>query len=230
MRAVLLSDAHIDRLDDHVQERLVAFLEALDADRLVLLGDTFHRWWALPGIFPAYLPTVEALRRLVRRGTAVDLVLGNHDFAFHPALARELGFGIHEHLALDLDGLHMLACHGDQAVGSRRYRAYHTFLRGRPFDVALRLAGPRRAWALLGRLAGSPEKEGRCPERLLEAQRSYARRQLAMGFDLVVMGHSHCPDHQRWPEGQYVNAGSFRDPGSWVEILDGEVCLREQAP
>jgi UDP-2,3-diacylglucosamine pyrophosphatase LpxH len=230
MRVILLSDAHIDAIDDPVQDRLVAFLDAIEADRLVLLGDTFHRWWALPGVFPAYLPTVAALHRLVRRGVAVDLLLGNHDFAFRSELARELGVGVHERLAFEVDGLQVLACHGDQAVGQRRYRAYHRLLRGKPFDLALRLAGPQRAWALLGRLAGSTEKTGRCPESLLEAQRAYARQQLGLGFDLVVMGHSHVPEHQHFGEGAYVNTGSFRDPGSWLELVDGRAVLREQAP
>ncbi len=229
MRTVLLGDAHVDGLDDPVQARLVAFVDTLEADRLVLLGDVFHRWWALPGVFPAYLPTVDALRRLVRRGVKVDLVLGNHDFAFRPDLAAALGIGVHEQLAAEIDGLHLLACHGDQAVGSRRYRAYHRLLRGKAFDLALRLAGPARAWDLLGRLAGNPEKEGSCPESLLEAQRAYARERLGLGFDLVVLGHSHVPEHHLWPEGHYVNAGSFRDPGSWVEIVDGRVSLWDQA-
>ena len=230
MRVILLSDAHIDAIDDPVQDRLVDFLDALEADRLVLLGDTFHRWWALPGVFPAYLPTVAALRRAVRRGVAVDLVLGNHDFAFRPGLAQALGIAVHDRLAFEVDGLSVLACHGDQAVGSRRYRAYHHLLRGKPFDLALRLAGSERAWSLLGRLAGSPEKQGTCPESLLEAQRAYARQQLGLGFDLVVMGHSHVPEHNAWDRGAYVNAGSFRDPGSWVEIVDGRPSLRDQAP
>ncbi len=225
MRAVLLSDAHVDGLDDPVQDRLVAFLEALEADRLVLVGDTFHRWWALPGVFPAYVPTVDALRRLVRRGVKVDLLLGNHDFAFRADLAAAIGIGVHQELALELDGLRVLACHGDQALGSRRYRSYHRVLRGRPFDLALRVMGPAAAWALLGRLAGSPEKEGRCPERLLETQRRYAQARLAEGYDLVVMGHSHVPEHSAWPGGAYVNTGSFRDPGSWLAIDDGRILL-----
>lgn len=226
MRAVLLSDAHLDGLDDPVQARLVAFLDAVDADLLVLLGDTFHRWWALPGVFPAYVPTVAALRRVVERGVRVELVLGNHDFSFDAALARTLGVAVHERLVLELDGLRLLCCHGDQAVGSRRYRAYHRLLRGRPFDLALRLAGPTRAWDLLGRLAGSTEKKGRCPERLLEAQRAWARARLAEGFDLVVMGHSHVPERWDWPEGSYLNAGSFRDPGSWVVVEGGQATIR----
>ncbi len=230
MRWVLISDAHIDALDDPVQDRLVALLDGLEADGLVLLGDIFHRWWALPGLFPAYLPTAEALRRLARRGVEVHLVLGNHDFAFRPSLARQLGIEVHERLELELDGLRLLACHGDQAVGERRYRAYHHVLRGRPFDLALRLIGPERAWALLGRLAGSPRKEGSCPESLLESQRAYARRQLGLGFDLVVMGHSHVPERHDWPEGRYLNAGSFREPGSWVEVVDGRPRLVDQAP
>jgi len=227
---VLISDAHIDAIDDPVQDRLVAFLDRLEADRLVLLGDIFHRWWALPGIFPAYLPTVDALRRVARRGVRVELLLGNHDFAFREDLAEDLGIEVHERLGFELDGLQILACHGDQAVGERQYRLYHRLLRGRAFDLALRVAGPARAWDLLGRLAGSTEKTGRCPESLLEAQRAYAREQLALGFDLVVMGHSHVPEQRQWSEGAYINAGSFRDPGSWVEIEDGTVRLRGVDP
>lgn len=225
MRAVLISDAHIDSLDDPVADRLVAFLDQLRADRLVLLGDTFHRWWGLPGAFPAYRPTVDCLRRLAHRGVQVDLVRGNHDFAFRAELAASLGIAVHDRLELELDGVRVLACHGDQAVRALCYRAYHRLLRGKPFDLALRLAGPARAWALLGHLAGSPQRQGRCPESLLVAQRAYARAQLSMGFELVVMGHSHVPVHHRWPEGEYVNAGSFREPGSWVEVCGGAASL-----
>jgi len=223
MRVELLSDAHVDALDDPVQERLVAFLDASRADRLILLGDVFHRWWGLgPGVFPAYVPLCAALLRARKRGIELDFVRGNHDFAMGPAQAAALGMRVHDRLVLDADGVRVCCCHGDQAVTARRYRAYHRILRGSAFDLALRVAGPERAWGLLGRLAGSPEKEGRCPEALLVRQRALARHLLAEGADLVVMGHSHVPEEHRFPEGRYVNAGSFRDPGTWVSIEGGE--------
>jgi UDP-2,3-diacylglucosamine hydrolase len=226
MRAVFLSDAHLDALDDPVQARLVAFLDALGADRLVLVGDTFHRWWDLgPGVFPAYLPAAAALERVARRGIAVDFLRGNHDFAFSEATGAALGVRVADDVELVCDGVKVRALHGDRAITARRYHAYHGLLRGPAFDLALRLAGPRRAWVVLGRLAGPVHKQGRCPSRLLDEQRAMARGLLAQGADLVVMGHSHVPELTSWPEGRYLNPGSFRDPGSWAEILDGEVRL-----
>lgn len=231
MRIALLSDAHVDALDDPVQARLVAFLDALDADRLVLAGDTFHRWWGLgPGIFSAYVPTVAALGRLTRRGVAVDLLRGNHDFALDEGFGADLGVRVADALDLDADGLRLRVEHGDRAVRQRRYHAYHGLLRGPLFDLGLRLAGPRRAWAVLGRLAGSPVKQGRCPERLLEEQRAHARALLAAGADLVVLGHCHMPGEHAWPGGRYLNLGSFRDQGTWAELDGGTLRLRSGFP
>ncbi|MFH1464842.1 MAG: metallophosphoesterase [Pseudomonadota bacterium] len=227
MRAVFLSDAHLDALDDPVQARLVAFLDALEADRLVLVGDLFHRWWSLgPGVFPAYVPAAAALERAARRGVVVDYLRGNHDFALTVAAGAELGLRVADHLDLVCDGLRVHAFHGDRAISARRYHAYHGLLRGPFFDLGMRLAGPHRAWAMLGRLAGSPVKQGRCPARLLEEQRAMARALLReQGADLVIMGHSHVPEDTTFQEGRYVNLGSFREPGSWAEIVDGEVRL-----
>jgi len=171
------------------------------------------------------VPTVAALHRLSQRGVAVHFVLGNHDFAFHPDLAAELGVVVHSSLSGWLGGVHLFAAHGDQALGSRRYDAYHRFLRGRAFNLALRMGGEQRAWRLLGRLAGSPETQGSCPAGVTQALQDYARQRLADGAQLVVLGHSHVPERHDWPEGSYLNAGSFRDQGSYLRLHQGQASL-----
>src|SRR5690606_5817418 len=45
MRITLLSDAHLQGLDDPAQQALVGFLDRWETDRFVLCGDIFDVWW-----------------------------------------------------------------------------------------------------------------------------------------------------------------------------------------
>ncbi len=219
MRIVVLSDAHVDGPQDPVQRQLLAFLYGLRADRLVLLGDIFQRWWSLGGNpFPAYLPVVQALRRLARRGIAADFVVGNHDFAMPPGA---LGMPVRQALVVVADGQALHFCHGDRADPSAQSRLTRAVLRSAAFERGLRLAGRTRAWRLLGRLAGAPDRAGEPSERLLRAQRHHARALLERGADLVVMAHSHRGEILRWPTGGYANSGSFRDRGQHLVLEEG---------
>jgi len=223
MRVVLLSDAHADGPDDPVQARLVAFLADLGADRLVLLGDVFHRWWEVRGRpFPAYEPLVAALAALAARGTAVHLVTGNHDFAPAPTLTALPGFTRSGPVTVGLDGRSVALAHGDDAGRGAGVGALHRVLRSRAFDRALQAAGPALAWRVLGALAGPVERRREPPHALLAAQRAWAEARIREGADLVVLGHLHRPCVEPLGRGTLANPGAFRDGGVHL-VLEGGV-------
>ena len=222
MRVVLLSDAHADGPADPVQARLVAFLADLEADRVVLLGDVFHRWWEVRGRpFPAYDAVVAALAALAARGTAVHLVTGNHDFAPAPTLERLPGVTRSGPVTLDLDGRRAALAHGDAADRGAGVVGLRRVLGSRAFDLALQAAGPALAWRILGRLAGPAAQPGEPPAARLAAQRAYAESRIREGADLVVLGHLHRPRVEALAGGTLASPGAFRDGGAHLVLEDG---------
>ncbi len=222
MRVVLLSDAHADGPDDPVQARLLAFLADLRADRLVLLGDVFHRWWEVGGRpFPAYDPLVAVLAALADRGTAVHLVTGNHDFAPAPTLEARAGVRRSGPVVLALDDRRVQLAHGDDADQGAAVATIRRVLRGRAFDRVLQAAGPAVAWRILGVLAGPAARQRLPPDTLIATQRAWAEARIREGADLVVLGHV----HRAWLEplggGIWANPGAFRDAGRHLVLEDG---------
>ncbi|MBN1335063.1 MAG: metallophosphoesterase family protein [Deltaproteobacteria bacterium] len=219
---MLLSDAHVDGPADPVQARLVAFLEDVRADRLVLLGDVFHRWWEIRGRpFPAYEPVIAALAVVVARGVAVHVVMGNHDFAAAPKLEALPGLWRTGPVTVDLDGRRVYLAHGDAVDPGAGVRWLGRVIRSATFDRLLQGAGPAAAWRLLGALAGPAGRDRAPPPSLLAAQRSFAEARIREGADLVVMGHLHRPCVEALGGGTLANPGTFRHADSHLVLEDG---------
>lgn len=223
MRVALLSDAHLAGPDDPNQAQVVAFLSTLQVDRLCLLGDIFQHWWHFGREpFAQYRPVVEALRRF-----PITFVPGNHDFLAAEWFRAELAAEVGATLSTVWDGLRVHLSHGDEADTSRGYQLASAALRGRPFRAFVDTLGPERGWRFLGRVAGHP---GGVPDgRLLLVQRSIAEGLLA-GHDLVVMGHTHAPSHDRLGSGAYVNLGDWVRWHTWLLVEDGVPTLFRHGP
>ena len=61
---------------------------------------------------------------------------------------------------------------------------------------------------------------------VVAALRAYARRQLAAHHaDVVVMGHTHLAELQVWPEGRYLNLGSWYGSHTFGRLDKNELRL-----
>lgn len=228
VRAAIVSDVHIGRLNDAHQHHFVRWLDALDAEQLILLGDVFHWWWGVEGLVLAeFVPVLAALERVRRRGIPICYVPGNHDFALGPFFKESLGVTVSPRVEASWGGRRFLLVHGDEPDTSLGYRFTRRALRGRPFAALMRLAGPRRAQAIGERLAGgSRAMGGDSPNpRLLKAQEDWAQARIDEGFDVVVMGHSHAPGVHALRAGTLVNLGDFVHHFTWLAVReDFELC------
>lgn len=201
-RAVFLSDLHIRDAADPPARQLLAFLDTLPSDVLVvLLGDVFDWWYGLPGHVPAALvPVVERLE-----GRSLLWVEGNHDMQ----IARAVGDRIEVRVGpqrLRVGGIAIDARHGDLLEQDNLgYRALRGFLRSPVMSVACGLLGPsltqRIGYAATGakhRAEGGLGQDGR-KQAWLDAARLHAQARRAEGVDLAVVGHGHWLGW--WPEG-----------------------------
>ncbi|MDX1532407.1 MAG: UDP-2,3-diacylglucosamine diphosphatase, partial [Rhodothermales bacterium] len=93
--------------------------------------------------------------------------------------------------------------------------AYRLYRNALPGDWAFRLA--RR----IGR-RGTGEPTPGADRELREAARAQLR---ARGATLAVLGHSHVPELNRWPEGTYLNTGYWFADRTFGRVADGAVAL-----
>ncbi|MCB9777490.1 MAG: UDP-2,3-diacylglucosamine diphosphatase [Alphaproteobacteria bacterium] len=222
MTTAFLSDAHVVGGQDPVQRRVVRFLDTVEADELVVLGDLFHHWWGfaqwtqVADIDATVRPTCAALERLVGRGVHVVYVRGNHDFALGPFFTETLAVEVAGWHVRTVHGAQVVVAHGDECDGSLGYAITRRVLRGSLFAAMIESLGPVRAQRLLSRLAGSSRDHGGPPGPLLARQQAWATARAAEGADAVVVGHTHCPQDLRLAGGRYLNLGDFGRDRTWL--------------
>jgi len=215
---------------------VVRFLDALveaRAERVYIVGDLFDYWFDYRTSIPrGFTRTLGALARLADSGTAVEYLIGNHDFGHRDYFQNELGVRIHaddiEHV---LHGRRCYIAHGDgKAFNDRGYLMLRAVLRARAAQLLFRALHPdlgigTAAWAsrrsrahTLAKYYGD-EKTGES-----DGLSAFARRKIEEeGCDLVVMGHSHNVRRTQYRGGTYINLGTWLKEPTYL-ALDAEIC------
>jgi UDP-2,3-diacylglucosamine hydrolase len=217
MRTVLLSDAHLRAPDAH-QDRLVRFVERVEADTLVLVGDVFDVWWGWDHtMYAAYAPIVAALIGARRRGVELVFIGGNHDFRAGGFLREVVGVQEVGWWRGFAGAASVVAAHGEASDAPWSQRAFDRFLHGSTARGLMRVVGPDAAWRIGARFAGMNRRpEGgythdRLPE-LLAGQARWAEHVLAgAGAQVICVGHTHAPGVVDVAGGRLVNLGDWVD-------------------
>lgn len=228
MRMVFIADGHLKGLGDPNQNALVKFLDALKADTLAVMGDLFDFWTGSNRVAKKqYAPALDALLRLKKRGTKIMYFEGNHDFSMGPFFTNELGARVFEGLEeVELAGFRCVLGHGDTIGMSPGYRLWRAYLRSPLFKVMAAVATPPAVWAIANRLSKKSRKRSYpLNENTTESRlREFAREQIGMGADFVVLGHSHeagvSSVESAGRQGFYANPGSWAKDKSYL-VFDG---------
>jgi len=229
MRDVFIADAHLRDPEDGNYRRLLTFLDRLRGETrtLYLLGDIFEFWIGYRhAVFSAYVPILEALRRLREDGTDLVFVEGNHDFHMGPYFEEVLGCRvITDGARIEIDGLKIYLAHGDLADPSDRgYRLLRRLLHSRFILCLSRIVTPDLPWAISRWMGRQSRKQyaGRNTRRQPEALiMDHARRRFEEGSQAVVTGHFHHPLLDRGTEGTVVALGDWIDQDSYAVLENG---------
>lgn len=231
---LFVSDIHFGHGDPGAERAkeadLIACLRAHadDVAHLYLVGDVFDEYIEYPHLVPkGYVRFLGLLAEWADRGVGITYLVGNHDPWHRDYFAGELGVRVlPDALEVQAGGRRLHLVHGDGIGGSRRYRLLKPWLRHPvpvwlyrtllPGDLGFRLA--RRVNRAVGHNGIEPD--------VVAALRAHARRVLATtAADVVVMGHSHQAELQAWPEGRYLNPGSWHDTRTFGRLHHDELTL-----
>lgn len=236
MRAIFIADAHLKKPDDLNYRTLLRFLQSItgNTDLLVIAGDFFEFWLGdSPEAFPHYHEALEVLKAVSRAGTKIVYIEGNHDFHLGDYFRRDFSADVYpDETAVEVDSRRIYLCHGD--LINRNDYSYMAlrFIFRNPFTRFLAKVVPYSFPAWVAKRLGdhSKGKHKTVAEKWDSSGliREFARKKLAMGFDLVVTAHYHRPFIEDLGEGKTVLAlGDWITQFSYGEMIDGKLRLKQ---
>ena len=206
---IFVSDAHLTGREPREIELFVRFLgsEVERMGHLVILGDLFEFLFGFRS-FPAkkafafvkYLPVLERIRELFRRGIRITYFEGNHDFFLSPFFSEQLGMEIEVHpdgCEESLGGKRAYIGHGDLSNPRQwRYRAFRRILKNRWTYGLIQFVGPEISCRVAQRLSSRSYRRYHAGvnENPPPAFKAFAQRKFSEGFEVVILGHSHFPE------------------------------------
>jgi UDP-2,3-diacylglucosamine hydrolase len=222
-----ISDAHLGAGRREAESRLFSFLESIrgHADSLYILGDLFEFWFEYRWAVPKHgFKALARLAELHDRGTRIGYLKGNHDFWFKNFLKREMDADAADEMDVVIDGKRVFLCHGDVLDKGFVPRLFRSLMRSPVSGALYGLGHPDFGIGLAQRVALTSRAMTAKPY-LLKAMSLFAERQLASGFDIVVMGHSHVPELTAYGKGMYLNVGDWIQHFTYGIIRDGVPAL-----
>lgn len=206
MRAIFFGDAHLTTEKKDV-ERVERFLEeeCKRYDMVFLMGDIFEFFYSeVTEFHPLLLPIMESLKGLARAGRKVIFLEGNHEFRLK---GEKDGIIFARELEIGLDGMRIFLAHGDAADNCFLKKVLSS-----PAVASLvRLLGPSLSFrvAIASRLCLSKREKLRDSGVPLKL-RLYAQSKLSLGYDVVILAHSHKAERCELDRGRlYLNTGDF---------------------
>ncbi|VAW35198.1 hypothetical protein MNBD_DELTA02-134 [hydrothermal vent metagenome] len=237
MKIIFVADAHLRGIDDPNQENLTEFLSWLTAedrrpDKLVLLGDLFDFWTGnCRVVFDHYRPVLDALLKLKEAGVKIIYLEGNHDFSMGPFFTKDLAAEVftssHE---IDIEGQRTFLAHGDICDDSSGYRIWRWLIRSFFFRALIYILPDKMIWNIAKKLSGNSRRNPIRSRELERRFKNFARKKIALGFDNVILAHTHIPavkaEVANKKKGTYANPGSFEGSKKYLQYSDGKFRVR----
>ena len=171
--------------------------EALNADRLYILGDLFESWVGDDDPNEHYAWIKQGLRKLTCKDVPVCFMHGNRDFMIGPRFAEETGVIILEDpTVVDIHGDRVLLSHGDAyCTDDVEYQAIRKMTRDPAWQAMMleKSLEERLAFAAQAR-AASMARGGTISEHIMDVNADAIANALRVaGVQIMLHGHTHRP-------------------------------------
>lgn len=225
LRVAVVSDVHLGTYGSRAGE-LLRYLKSIDPEILVLNGDIIDIWQFKKSYFPAaHLRVIKYILGLVVKGKRVVYVTGNHDEFLRRFVGFKLAnFEIVNKVVLELDGRRAWCFHGDVFDVTMRNSKWLAKLGGVGYDFLIRLNTVVN-WVSeslgKGRISLSKRIKNnvkRAIKYIDDFEQTAMRIAIDQGYDYVVCGHIHQPQHRVVDDGRNGTV-TYLNSGDWIENL-----------
>jgi len=234
-----LSDAHLGsylRKDKNNEEKLIEFLNSIknSAKELYLVGDIFDFWFEYKNVVPSqHFELLFALHDLIKSGTRVVYVAGNHDFWRGDFLSKKVGIKFElGSITKEIGDKKIFICHGDEFLDSAlNYSFLKKILRNKFNNFLYRLIHPDLGIPLAKLVAKKMRSKVDKKldfERLSREYRMAAERFLQRSdFNVVILAHTHKAEFYRVGDKIYINLGNWISDFDYAVFENGEFSLKK---
>lgn len=197
--ALLVSDVHLDQLDD---PRTRAFCDLLgdppaDVGAVYLLGDIFELWIGDDDDDPLVAVIADRFRALTRRGVALHFMHGNRDFLLGESFCDRCGMTLlREPTLIERDGWRFVLCHGDAlCTDDADYQQLRAVMRSDAWqrDMLTRPLEERRRIGAELRAASRAANENKASNIMDVNADTVAELIRSNDADWLIHGHTHRP-------------------------------------
>jgi|TARA_R110001583_G_scaffold16234_34_gene66441 UDP-2,3-diacylglucosamine pyrophosphatase LpxH len=217
MKRIIISDIHIGS-KSYCGKELIHFLRNIEYDQLILAGDIID-FIKIPSFTKNAIDIFEA----IDYSKDIVYIVGNHDISFSKIVGQDF-FGV------------KFLSHYEFKEGDRTFRIEH----GDRYETGIVQS---RFWMnIVSVLHDFLERRFNLNVTSWFINYKIKKRKLIRIWDIMkrnndvdvlVMGHSHCPEAIIWVDKNediktYVNCGDWVSNRTWVSITDGVVRLRTQ--
>ena len=214
-----ISDIHFGLLNkEEEDERELKFVEFLysiqdSASELYILGDLFDYWFEYKRVMQkGYFRTFTALNDLVRSGTKIHYLIGNHDFMHRDFFEKEIGVKLHQaEIEIELDNKKFYLGHGDGLVKNDfGYLVLKKIFRSRIAQTLYSLIHPNLGIKIAkGTSKTSRKHTGNKDYGEGDGLFEFAKTKFKQGFDFVILGHTHQKRVEKFENKIYANLGTW---------------------
>lgn len=232
-----ISDIHFGLLT-HEKEvaRELIFVEFLNsikdsAKELYILGDLFDYWFEYKKVIQkGYFRTFTALNDLVRNGTKVHYIIGNHDFMHRDFFEKEIGVSLYQaEIEKEIDGKKFYLAHGDGLVKNDfGYLILKKIFRNKFAQNLYSLIHPNLGIKLAqGTSKTSRDYTGNKDYGEGDGLFEFAKQKFGIGFDFVILGHTHQERIEEIDKKVYANLGTWLKKPNFGIYKDGKFELKD---
>lgn len=224
LEIAVISDVHLGTYGCHAEE-LLAYLNSIQPQKLILNGDIIDIWQFSKNYFPpAHIKVLRKILAMASKGTEVYYITGNHDEALRKFSETAIGnLHIVDKLVLPLGKKSAWFFHGDVFDGSIQKLKWLAKLGGKGYDLLI-LVNRGLNWVLykMGKERYSLSqkiKQGvkNAVKYVSNFEKTAVELAIENGYDYVVCGHIHQPKKEAHRTAQ--GNCTYLNSGDWVEHL-----------
>lgn len=226
-----ISDVHLGyfsgKENRELEDLLLTLLETISSKCkvLVIVGDLFDFWFDYKQVIPKhFFRVVNKLFELREKGVVIEYLMGNHDFGHYSFFKDYLGIEVSEcDIAREYLGKKFYISHGDGKIkNDTGYQILKFILRNKVSRFLFRWVHPDIGiWIASHSSKKSRNYSEKRANKNFDSLFDFAKKQIDLGFDYVVFGHSHKSEIKSYKNGFYINLGTWLNFPQ-VGLFDGK--------